>query len=78
MIYIELFIWFSIAFALIWIAAGFATWGVKWFCYHDLETGKGVMGDGVDCRKCGLSTYDGFDSHLWIFKLLGRVNRRMK
>jgi hypothetical protein len=62
--------------------AGFMAWrksdGSKkhFWCFHDIVTGGGGMGDGVDCNKCGLSTYDAFNSHLWIFKLLGRVDRK--
>jgi hypothetical protein len=60
-----------------WTLAGFFAWsknGEKphFFCYHDIEYGGG-MGDAVTCTKCGLDTYDGFNSHLWIFRLLGRV-----
>jgi hypothetical protein len=61
-----------------WILAGFIAWrkdGLKphFFCYHDLTYGGGGMGDAVQCSKCGLNTYDGFNGHLWIFRLLGRV-----
>lgn len=66
--------------AALWILAGFFAWNdstcKKRFCYHDLVTGRGGMGDGVDCLKCDLSTYDSFNSHLWLFKLLGRVDRK--
>jgi hypothetical protein len=61
---------------IVWLGAGFISWKKgEWFCYHDINTGGGGMGDGIDCKKCGMSTYDGFNSHLWLFKLLGRVDK---
>jgi hypothetical protein len=62
----------------VWLSAGFIRWGDKaegFFCLHDIEEGGGGMGDAVECSKCELRTYDGFNSHLWIFRLLGRVRK---
>lgn len=41
-------------------------------CFHKLTTGGGGMGDGIDCKKCGLSTY--YFPWLWFYKLIGRVS----
>ena len=67
----------------VYLGAGFIAWKQdgkreSFWCYHDLVTGGGCMGDGVDCLKCGLTTYDGFAAHMWLFKLLGRVDRTSK
>jgi len=65
--------------ALVWLSAGFLAWkyndGSKpyFFCYHYIMYGGGAMGDSCKCTRCGLETYDGFNSHLWIYRLLGRV-----
>jgi hypothetical protein len=66
----------------LWFLSGFFTWSFpdgkkpNFFCYHDLTTGGGAMGDAVRRKKCGMDTYDGFNSHMWMFRLLGKVNKR--